>query len=94
MILKVFTKPNCPNCPAAKKLVKKLRVTARLPAGQGYELQIEEYDVSMVDGLAEASFYSVMSTPSLILCDERGKEVWGWRGETPTLKKLTEKLCL
>lgn len=87
MILKVFTKPDCPNCPAAKKFVKRLKVT-------GYEFQIEEYDVSSVGGLAEASFYSVMSTPSLILCNKRGKEVWGWRGETPTLKELTEKLCL
>lgn len=84
MILKVFTKPDCPNCPAAKELIKKLRVTR-------CELQVEEYDVSTVDGLAEASFYSVMATPSLILCDGSGKEIHSWRGNVPPLKEILEK---
>lgn len=85
MILKVFTQSNCPKCPAAKELVKQLRVTS-------CELKIEEYDVSTVDGLAEASFYTVLAIPSLILCDSRGQEVSGWRGEVPTEKGITNLL--
>ena len=85
MILKLFTKPDCPKCPAAKELVKQLRVAC-------YELKIEEYDISTVEGLAEASFYSVMSTPSIILCDGRGKEKRGWRGEVPPAKEVLKKI--
>jgi len=42
--------------------------------------------------LAEASFYSVMSTPSIILCDGRGKEKRGWRGEVPPAKEVLKKI--
>lgn len=85
MILKVFTQPNCPKCPAAKELIKRLRITS-------YQLEIEEYDVATVDGLAEASFYSVMATPGLILCGQNGREVCGWRGEVPTEKEIIDFL--
>ena len=85
MILKVFTKPNCPKCPAAKLLVH------QLTANRG-QLTVEEYDISTVEGLAEASFYSVMSTPSIILCDGGGKETRGWRGEVPVVGEILEKM--
>lgn len=86
MILKLFTQPNCPRCPAAKELVKKLT------SSRVNELKVEEFDVSTVDGLAEASFYSVMATPSLVLCDDQGKEIYGWRGQTPGEKELQAKI--
>lgn len=85
MILKVFTQPNCPKCPPAKKLVHDLRLANN-------DLRVEQFDVSTVDGLAEASFYSVMATPSLVLCNESGKEIAGWRGKTPVLGELLNKL--
>lgn len=81
MTLKVFTQPGCPKCPTAKKLGRELKA-------QNPKLETEYFDVSTVDGLAEASFYSVLSTPSLILCDGQGKEIRSWRGETPTLKEI------
>lgn len=79
MILKIFTQPKCPKCPAAKKLARQLNTE---------KLIIEKYDISTVDGLTEASFYSVLSTPSLILCDGQGKEIRGWRGKTPAIKEI------
>jgi thiol-disulfide isomerase/thioredoxin len=85
MILKVFTQPKCPKCPAAKALARQL-------AKKNLTLKIEFYDTTTVNGLAEASFYSVMGTPSLVLTDKRGQEISGWRGETPTLKKILAKL--
>lgn len=85
MILKVFTQPNCPKCPAAKALVRQLMTSSS-------QLKVEEYDVATVDGLAEASFYAVLATPSLILCDLRGQEVSGWRGEVPTIENLKLKM--
>jgi glutaredoxin len=84
MVLKVFTQPNCPKCPAAKKLIKELRSNNK-------ELRIEEFNVSTVDGLAEASFYSVMATPGLVLCDDKDKTTCSWLGEVPSLKEILEK---
>ena len=86
MILKLFTQPNCPKCPAAKLLVQ------QLAASSSKQLVVEEYDVSTVDGLAEASFYTVMSTPTFLLCDDNGKIVKDWRGETPALSGITVHL--
>lgn len=81
MILKIFTQPNCPKCPAAKEMVKKIKQEVK-------DLKIEYFDVSSVDGLAEASFYTVLSTPGIIICNEEGKEVKGWRGGTPAKKEI------
>lgn len=74
MIIKLFTQPGCPKCPAAKKLIKNLKV--------------EEYDTSTVDGLAEASFYTVMATPTILICNESGKIIKDFRGEVPAMKEL------
>jgi len=85
MILKLFTQPNCPRCPVAKTLVKESRVKHK-------ELEIEEFDVSTVDGLAEASFYTVMATPTILLCDDKGKVIKDWRGSAPGLKEISSFL--
>jgi len=53
------------------------------------QLGVEEFDVSTVDGLAEASFYTVMATPTILVCDDKGKVVKDWRGETPSLSEIT-----
>ncbi len=85
MILKVFTQPNCPKCPAAKTLAR-----------QGQEeiagWKVEEYDVTTVGGLAEASFYTVMATPTILLCTDKGKIVGDWRGKVPNLEELKKHL--
>jgi thioredoxin-related protein len=85
MVLKVFTQPACPNCPAAKKLVKELKI-------KNLKLKIEVYDTSSVDGMAEGAFYRVMSTPTLLLCDDEGKMLEEWRGKTPKEKEILSKL--
>jgi len=80
----------------AKRLVRQLRQdtseVARRDSSDGGGLKIELFDISTVDGLAEAAFYSVMATPSLILVDEKGKVVAEWRGEVPSESKLLSKL--
>jgi len=68
--IKLFVKDNCPRCPAAK---------LALADFDG----VEVYDVDDVDGLAEASYYSVLSTPSVLVIDSAGREVGSWRGEVP-----------
>jgi len=75
--LKVFTKKDCPNCPKAKALGGEI-------AKEG-KIGVEFYDVEQADGLAEAQLYSVLATPTLILCEDDSdeEEIKSWRGETP-----------
>jgi hypothetical protein len=50
------------------------------------------YDLDTIDGLAEASFYSILSTPSIVIEDEEEREVISWRGEVPTLQEVKQYL--
>jgi hypothetical protein len=63
----------------------------------GIELKKEgvpvlHYDLDTIEGLAEASFYSILSTPSLIIEDEEEREVISWRGVVPTLQEVKQYL--
>ena len=77
--LKIFTQPGCARCPAAKKLGDKV-------ADEG--TTVEHYDISGVDGLAEANMYNIQATPSLILVDSAEDELVGWRGDIPAYDEL------
>lgn len=70
MEVKLFIKEDCPRCPAAKR------------ACEGVQ-NVQVFDVASIDGLAEASFYSVLATPSVLVLDSSGKEIAAWRGEAP-----------
>lgn len=76
--LKVFTKKECPRCPAAKSLSDEIKKEGKVA--------VEFYDVDQADGLAEAQLYSVLATPTLVLCenDEDEGEIKSWRGEAPS----------
>ncbi len=81
--VKIFTKANCPKCPAVKEIGARLKEEG---------VRVLDYDVDTLDGLAEASFYSVLSTPSIIVEDEQEREIVGWRGVIPSLQELRESL--
>jgi glutaredoxin len=81
--VKVFTKAKCPRCPAAKEIATTLKEEG---------VQVLNYDLDTIDGLAEASYYSVLSTPSIIIEDEEEKEVVSWRGIVPTLQEVKQYL--
>lgn len=83
MNVKIFWQVNCPYCPPAKKLGKKL---------EGKGVKVEYHDVKSVDGLAEAAYFNVLSTPSLIVTNEENKEVMSWRGKVPTVKEIKKIL--
>ena len=73
--LKVFVKQDCPQCPAAKDVASKFPET-------------EVYDIEQAEGLAEAAFYSVLCTPSIIIVDEKGHEIRAWRCTVPSPKDI------
>jgi len=75
MEVKLFVKQGCPQCPAAKKACEGLQ-------------NVSVYDIGSIDGLAEASFYGVMATPTVLVVDSAGHEVAGWRGEAPRTADL------
>ncbi|MDI6715968.1 MAG: thioredoxin family protein [Actinomycetota bacterium] len=77
--IKVFWRENCAKCPAAKALVSDSKKAIF-------------YNVDEVDGLAEAAFYGVVSTPSIIVTDDSGKELASWRGEVPSRQEIEKWL--
>jgi len=76
----LFVKDDCPRCPAAKH------------ACSGLD-RVEVYDVGNVDGLAEAAFFGVLSTPTVLVIDASGAEVASWRGEAPSKRELATLLA-
>jgi hypothetical protein len=81
--VKIFTKAKCPRCPAAKEMAKNLKKEG---------IRVFNFELDTVDGLAEASFYSILSTPSIIIEDEQEKEMASWRGVVPSLEEVKEYL--
>lgn len=75
MRIKLFVKDDCPRCPAAKM------------ACEGLD-GVEVYDVSEMDGLAEAAYHSVLATPTVLVVDTTGAEIASWRGEAPDRSSL------
>jgi hypothetical protein len=81
--LKIFTKAKCPKCPIVKEMGMELKKEG---------VPVLHYDLDTIEGLAEASFYSILSTPSLIIEDEEEREVISWRGVIPTLQEVKQYL--
>ena len=81
--VKIFVKAKCPKCPATKEIESTLKEEG---------VPVYHYDLDTLDGLAEASFYSILSTPSIIIENEREEEVVSWRGVVPTLQEVKQHL--
>jgi len=79
-MIKIFTKVNCANCPKAKELGKVLEKKG---------CEVVYYDIDTVEGLTEASYFNIMSTPSVILINETTKKTW--LGKVPELNEILTK---
>lgn len=79
MIVKVFTQKDCPKCPKAKEIAKKL---------EEEKIPVSYFDINTVDGLAEAQFHQVLSTPSIVVVNDNGKEINSFRGEAPSASEI------
>jgi len=82
-LVKIFTKAKCPRCPAAKEIGTELKKEG---------VPVHLYDLDTIDGLAEASFYGILATPSILIEDAEEREVMSWRGVTPTLQEVKQHL--
>ncbi len=82
--VKLFWQEDCVRCAPAKEvcnvLIKQKNVPVRL------------FDIATIDGMTEAAFHEVISTPTTIIVDEKDNELVSWRGETPTLEELEKRI--
>ncbi|MFQ5800390.1 MAG: thioredoxin family protein [Candidatus Hydrothermarchaeales archaeon] len=84
MKIQLFTQKDCPKCPLAKETLRELTAER--------EVDVCEFDVETVDGMAEAAYYGIMSTPAVVLVDNEGNEVISWRGVAPDKYKILKIL--
>ncbi len=84
MRIKIFWQKNCPHCPEAKNIGKQLEK----------EITVQYFDIGTVDGLAEASYYNIASTPSMIVVDNDENEIKIWRGKTPRIEEIREEAVI
>ena len=77
--VKIFYKNDCPMCPMAKKLQENL---------EEVNVNVIGYDVETAGGLAEASFYSVMSLPTVVIEDGMENGIGEWRGKVPNMEEV------
>jgi len=77
--VKLFVKEDCPRCPAARRACDGI-------------VNLSVYDVEALDGLAEASNWGVLVTPSVVVIDSTGREVASWRGQAPDPSELRSLL--
>ena len=82
MKLKVFTQPDCPKCPPVKEFAEKIKD----------KIDVEYFDVSTPNGLAESSMYNVMGTPALVLVDNDENDLEKWIGDIPTETEFETKI--
>jgi hypothetical protein len=78
-VVKIFYKDDCPKCPMAKKLRDGLKQN---------NVEVLDYNVGTADGLAEASFYSIMSLPTVVVEDAMENGVGEWRGDVPRMEEV------
>jgi len=79
MKLKLLWRKECKMCTPAKTACARLEKEG---------IEVEYFDVDTVEGMAEAAFYEVSSTPTTIVVDRRGNEVASWRGEAPEVEAI------
>jgi|Deesub1362A_J573_1020465.scaffolds.fasta_scaffold00005_146 thiol-disulfide isomerase/thioredoxin len=79
MKVKLFWQENCSKCPPTKEICKSLEKDG---------IAVEYFNIEDVDGMAEAAFYSVLSTPTTIIVDDDDNELRSWRGEIPDRNEI------
>ncbi len=81
--MKVFWQEDCIRCIPAKEICNVL-LERKVP--------VRLFDIATIDGMTEAAFHEVISTPTIILVDEQDNEIQSWRGEAPSLQELESSI--
>ena len=83
--VKLFYQEDCMKCPPAKDVCNKL-IEKKVP------IHIKLFDIGTIDGMTEAAFHEVISTPTTVIVDDDENELDSWRGEASSLEDLEEKV--
>ncbi|MBN2467729.1 MAG: hypothetical protein JXD19_06210 [Deltaproteobacteria bacterium] len=81
--VKLFWKKECPLCGSARIVGSQLKE-------QG--LVVYDYNLDTADGLAEASYYGVLSTPTIIIEDDEENTIASFSGQIPTSAEVTKTI--
>ncbi|MFQ6051042.1 MAG: hypothetical protein ACE5K4_05060 [Candidatus Hydrothermarchaeota archaeon] len=80
MKMLLFTQEGCKNCYFVKEIAEEIK--------KQEEIEIEYLDLREADGMAEAAFYDVEITPTLILVDSNEIELSSWRNVIPEKSEI------
>ncbi|MDI6855909.1 MAG: hypothetical protein QMD21_03890 [Candidatus Thermoplasmatota archaeon] len=67
MLLKLFWKEGCKKCEQAKEICR------------ASSIEVAEFNIDTVEGLAEACYHQVTLTPTIVLVDDNDKELKKWQ---------------
>jgi len=81
--VKLFWKSACPQCGNAKIIGNQLKQDG---------FSVSYYNLDTSDGLAEASYYGVMSTPTIIVEDEQENTIVSFSGQVPTSAEVKKTI--
>lgn len=81
--IKIFWQEDCIRCVPAKEVCN-LLIQRKVP--------VKLYNISTIDGMTEAAFHEVISTPTTIIVDDDDNELEAWRGEAPSLEDVEKTL--
>jgi thiol-disulfide isomerase/thioredoxin len=84
--IKLFWQKDCGKCPTAKNVLTELERVGNV------RVKITSFDIGTLDGMTEAAYHEVLSTPTTIVVDKEENELAAWRGEPPTLRELENML--
>jgi hypothetical protein len=79
MVVKIFWQEQCPNCPPAKELGRKLETAG---------VDVAYYDVKELVGLTHAIKHSIRSTPAVVIADDDDRELKIWRTKVPSIDEV------
>jgi hypothetical protein len=82
-VVKFFWQEDCPRCGHAKEVCNKLIEK---------NVHVELFDIATIDGMTEAAFHEVLSTPTTIIVDDEENELRSWRGSAPSFEEIEEGL--
>ena len=82
-VIKLFIQQKCHKCPQAKEVGNTLK-------NEGFEVM--EYDIRTADGMSEAAFHSIQTTPAIILEDSDENIIADFRSEIPTPQEVKDLL--
>ena len=81
--VKLFWKTECPQCGNAKIVGLQLKDDG---------VEVHDFNLDTSDGLAEASYYGVMSTPTIIIEDEEENTIALFSGQIPSLSEVKKRI--